>query len=116
MKTAYNGIWEKIYKDWEQEVFHFPAKPPANFFLCNDDKNWYYTYLVPGSTKEDVLLEINSGILNLKIVSPKGYFNTIDAKLILPSNFGKITAKVENGVLVITVEKLQPPVQKIEVL
>lgn len=69
---------------------------------------------VPGLTKNDLIVKVEDDILNLEIKTNNTFVNPFQITRTLPenTNIDEMTAKVENGILVLNLPKKIPPPKK----
>lgn len=104
---------------YNNNIFNTPLTKTNYVFLKELDKSYEFNFILPGFSKEniEITLKDNLIIVNAKsnYITPKGYslvksdFGIKDCSLttIIPDNANKdnITAKLNNGILTIAIEK-----------
>jgi HSP20 family protein len=93
----------------------------GNVNLLDSDKNYVIEVMVPGLTKEDISLTVKNGRMTVKgsKKQPEGQkylkqmfkrYQDIYEVIVLPSGIqaSEISAKVENGILEVTIPKSNP--------
>jgi len=122
---------ERVFNDGFDDIFRFPSifkdddffRIPSvfrenRFNLLNDlsetEKEIKVEFTLPGFKKEEIKLEFNSGILSIsaerKEKDDKKHFHSkVQKSYSLPENLDteKIEAKLEDGVLTVTIPKLE---------
>jgi len=124
----------EMFEDFEKGI----TVTPSDFFprvdISEDEKHLYVTVEIPGVNKEDVKVTINDDNILVIKGEKKREFKTEDKErnfirversygsfqrsFMLPDNVKKdnVSAKFENGVLTITLEKIEPePPKQIEI-
>ncbi len=74
--------------------------------INEDRENIYITYELPGVEKSDIKLTVNEGSIELKVEKgSRKYYKNIDFSV--PVDMDSVVAKFTNGVLDLTIKKLQ---------
>ena len=101
-----NDNIDTLLKDpfWD-EFENFFTKPSKGWHCIKEDDKWILEIAIPGLVKEDLKVKIIKG--ELSIISENEdnvWLGSFDKRFTLPQevNTKKIKAKVENGVLTIT--------------
>lgn len=101
-----NNNIDTLLKDpfWD-EFENFFTKPSKGWHCIKEDKNWILEIAIPGLTKEDLKVKMIKGELSIASTNEDNvWLGTFDKRFTLPQdiNSKKIKAKVENGVLSLT--------------
>ena len=87
----------------------------SDYYYSSDDKCHYVELALPGLNKKDINLTINDNYLSLSYEHSKDDKNSIwnksfNRKIKLPHNIKKdgVSAKLKDGILSITIEKVNP--------
>tara|TARA_B100000497_G_scaffold128025_1_gene172621 strand:- start:2144 stop:2569 length:426 start_codon:yes stop_codon:yes gene_type:complete len=101
-----NDNIDTLLKDpfWD-EFENFFTKPSKGWHCIKEDKNWILEIAIPGLTKEDLKVKMIKGELSIASTNEDNiWLGTFDKRFTLPQdvNSKKIKAKVENGVLTLT--------------
>jgi len=101
-----NDNIDSILKDpfWDdfENIF---TKPSKGWHCIKEDKNWLLEVAIPGLTKEDLKVKMIKGELSISSTNEDNvWLGSFDKRFTLPEeiNTKKIKAKVENGVLTLT--------------
>lgn len=97
---------DTLLKDpfWD-EFENFFTKPSKGWHCIKEDKNWILEIAIPGLTKEDLKVKMIKGELSIVSTNEDNvWLGSFDKRFTLPEeiNTKKIKAKVENGVLTLT--------------
>jgi len=97
---------DTLLKDpfWD-EFENFFTKPSKGWHCIKEDKNWVLEIAIPGLTKEDLKVKMIKGELSIVSTNEDNvWLGSFDKRFTLPEsiNTKKIKAKVENGVLTLT--------------
>ena len=97
---------DSLLKDpfWD-EFENFFTKPSKGWHCIKNEKDWTLEVAVPGMTKEDLKIKMIKGELNISSTAEDNiWLGSFDKQFTLPEeiNTKKIKAKVENGVLSLT--------------
>ena len=108
MYTILNGFKPLTHatKDlfWD-EFDNFFSKSFKGWHSAKEDKNWKLEIAIPGLTKEDLKVKMIKGELSIVSTNEDNiWLGSFDKRFTLPEeiNTKKIKAKVENGVLTLT--------------
>ena len=108
MYTIFNGFKPLTHasKDlfWD-EFDNFFSKSFKGWYSTKEDKNWKLEIAIPGLTKEDLKVKMIKGELSIASTNEDNvWLGSFDKRFTLPEeiNTKKIKAKVENGVLTLT--------------
>jgi len=108
MYTILNGFKPLTHasKDlfWD-EFDNFFSKSFKGWHSTKEDKNWKLEIAIPGLTKEDLKVKMIKGELSIVSTNEDNvWLGSFDKRFTLPEeiNTKKIKAKVENGVLTLT--------------
>ena len=101
-----NDNIDTLLKDpfWD-EFEDFFTKPSKGWYCIKEDKNWILEIAIPGLTKEDLKVKMIKGDLSIASTNEDNiWLGSFDKRFTLPQdvNTKKIKAKVENGVLTLT--------------
>jgi len=101
-----NDNIDSLLKDpfWD-EFENFYTKPSKGWHCLKDDKNWILELAIPGLTKEDLKVKMIKGELSISSINEDNvWLGAFDKRFTLPQDIDtkKIKAKVENGVLTLT--------------
>lgn len=124
----------EMFEEFERGITVTPSDFSPRVDISEDDKNLYVTVEIPGVNKEDVKVTINDDNILVIKGEKKREFKTEDKErnfirversygsfqrsFMLPDNVKKdnVSAKFENGVLTIKLEKVEPePPKQIEI-
>ncbi|MCX7908948.1 MAG: Hsp20/alpha crystallin family protein [Ignavibacteria bacterium] len=124
----------QIFEEFERGITVSTSDFSPKVDISEDEKNLYITVEVPGVNKEDIKVTINDDNVIVIKGEKKREFKTEDKErnfirversygsfqrsFMLPDNVKKdnVNAKFENGVLTITLEKVEPePPKQIEI-
>jgi HSP20 family protein len=124
----------EMFEEFERGITVTPSDFSPRVDISEDEKNLYVTVEIPGVNKEDVKVTINDDNILVIKGEKKREFKTEDKErnfirversygsfqrsFMLPDNVKKdnVSAKFENGVLTITLEKVEPePPKQIEI-
>ena len=99
--------WQKIFNNYYQKNMINPEWKQNGQYYSSE-------FQVPGFKKEHVTIELKERVLSLKASREDGKYTDRVKTLTLPSDADEtnIAAKVEDGILAITVAKIAPPVAK----
>ena len=97
---------DTLLKDpfWD-EFENFFTKPSKGWHYMKEDKNWVLQIAVPGLTKEDLKVKMIKGELSISSTNEDNiWLGSFNKLFTLPEeiNTKKIKAKVENGVLTLS--------------
>jgi len=123
-KSNYNA---NAAKRQSSDVYKLVDFRPKNN-LCEDDKNYYIQLDLPGMTKDQIHMELSEdnivtisgerenkykklGMNNMKISKMECEYGKFSRSFSIPetANLEKIEAKMENGVLTVTIAKAETP-------
>ena len=101
-----NDNIDTLLKDpfWDEFENSF-TKPSKGWHCIKEDKNWILEIAIPGLTKEDLKVKMIKGDLSIASTNEDNiWLGSFDKRFTLPQdvNTKKIKAKVENGVLTLT--------------
>ena len=101
-----NDNIDTLLKDpfWD-EFETFFTKPSKGWHCIKEDKQWILEIAIPGLTKEDLKVKMIKGELSIASTNEDNvWLGSFDKRFTLPQdvNTKKIKAKVENGVLTLT--------------
>ena len=101
-----NDNIDTLLKDpfWDEFENSF-TKPSKGWHCIKEDKNWILEIAIPGLTKEDLKVKMIKGELSIASTNEDNvWLGSFDKRFTLPQdvNSKKIKAKVENGVLSLT--------------
>jgi len=101
-----NDNIDTLLKDpfWDEFENSF-TKPSKGWHCIKEDKNWILEIAIPGLTKEDLKVKMIKGELSIASTNEDNvWLGSFDKRFTLPQdvNTKKIKAKVENGVLTLT--------------
>lgn len=95
---------------------------PKNTYFSNyqqyrwseDEKTYTIEMAVPGLKKDELTVKVEEDVLNLEIQTKNSFVNPFQITRTLPgnTNIDEMTAKVENGILILTLPKNIPPPKK----
>lgn len=110
---------DRFFGDWNSDQFISPSV----FHEVHEDENHYLVSVdLPGMTKEDIVIEVKEGVLNIQGERKRKNGSTESLKVAkrfsLPRSVDKdkVEANYENGVLEIYLPKLQAAqAKKIEI-
>ncbi|MEJ5287156.1 MAG: Molecular chaperone (small heat shock protein) [Candidatus Kapaibacterium sp.] len=124
----------EMFEEFERGITVTPSDFSPRVDISEDEKHLYVTVELPGVSKEDVKVSINDDNILVIKGEKKREFKTEDKErnfirversygsfqrsFMLPDNVKKdnVSAKYENGVLTITLEKVEPePPKQIEI-
>ncbi len=124
----------EMFDEFERGITVTPSDFSPRVDISEDEKHLYVTVEIPGVNKEDVKVTINDDNILVIKGEKKREFKTEDKErnfirversygsfqrsFMLPDNVKKdnVAAKFENGVLTITLEKVEPePPKQIEI-
>jgi Molecular chaperone (small heat shock protein) len=124
----------EMFEDFEKGITVTPSDFSPRVDISEDEKHLYVTVEIPGVNKDDVKVTINDdNILVIKgekkrefkteykernFIRVERSYGSFQRSFMLPDNFKKdnVSAKFENGVLTITLEKIEPePPKQIEI-
>lgn len=124
----------QMFEEFERGITVTPNDFSPRVDISEDEKNLFVTVEIPGVNKEDVKVSINDdNILVIKgekkrevktedkernFIRVERSYGSFQRSFMLPDNIKKdnISAKFENGVLTITLEKVEPePPKQIEI-
>lgn len=124
----------EMFEEFERGITVTPSDFSPRVDISEDEKNLYVTVEIPGVNKEDVKVTINDDNILVIKGEKKREFKTEDKErnfirversygsfqrsFMLPDNVKKdnVSAKFENGVLTIKLEKVEPePPKQIEI-
>ena len=134
MKTVrrYNNVFDALYDMFDDNAWISRtaggAVPPIN--IIDSENQYELEFAVPGMKKEDFSIQIDTD--NRLVVSTEKHSKPLEEKRYLRQSFGtstfrqsiimpedvdreKISARVDSGILYITLPKLKPEVVKPEV-
>ena len=134
MKTVrrYNNVFDALYDMFDDNAWISRttggAVPPIN--IIDSENQYELEFAVPGMKKEDFCIQIDTD--NRLVVSTEKHSKPLEEKRYLRQSFGistfrqsiimpedvdreKISARVDSGILYITLPKLKPEVVKPEV-
>ena len=101
-----NNNIDSILKDpfWD-DFDNFFTKPSKGWHCIKEDDKWILEIAIPGSVKEDLKVKMIKGELGIISENEDNvWLGSFDKRFTLPQdvNTKKIKAKVENGVLTLT--------------
>jgi HSP20 family molecular chaperone IbpA len=101
-----NDNIDTLLKDpfWD-DFNNFFTKESKGWHCIKEDKNWILEIAIPGLTKEDLKVKMIKGELSIASTNEDNiWLGSFDKRFTLPQdvNTKKIKAKVENGVLTLT--------------
>lgn len=124
----------EMFDEFERGITVTPSDFSPRVDISEDEKHLYVTVEIPGVNKEDVKVTINDdNILVIKgekkrefraedkernFIRVERSYGSFQRSFMLPDNVKKdnVAAKFENGVLTITLEKVEPePPKQIEI-
>ena len=134
MKTVrrYNNVFDALYDMFDDNAWISRttggAVPPIN--IIDSENQYELEFAIPGMKKEDFSIQIDTD--NRLVVSTEKHSKPLEEKRYLRQSFGistfrqsiimpedvdreKISARVDSGILYITLPKLKPEVVKPEV-
>lgn len=109
--------WPKLFERWPHLLEEMPGMMPEMQLaadMYDDDNNYYIKMELPGFKKEEINIELENTVLNVKAERKKKMDNSersmfFTRSLSLPEGVAsdKISAKTDNGVLTITLPKTE---------
>lgn len=77
----------------------------ANWHVITTDSGWNIEVELPGLKKEDLNIEIESNTLTIEELDEENKFSALKLKIPKDSNKDDISAKMENGILNVSIPK-----------
>ena len=77
----------------------------ANWHVITTDSGWNIEVELPGLTKEDLNIEIDSDMLKIEELDEENKFSALKFKIPKDSIKDNISAKMENGILNVSIPK-----------
>ena len=79
-----------------------------------NEKEYKLEMAIPGLTKNDLSVSVEDDVVKLEIKTKNSFVSPFQTNRVLPENVNvdEMTARVENGILILTLPKNVPPPKK----